>query len=559
MTRNRIITLICLFCKALLIFVVHESYGQYPGGVRNPVFWETDFGQDDSDDFGYALFNFHPYRFFNEQGDSFSLPSVALMKMSFFIVFSSLNETEISRISTGHTEVFLTDSAMISGGTFTYPPTFLRPKFISFIETFPFQRKLPDLMPLFRIGSDPEGYIWYEGGIAEAILYDRYLDEMQRNRVESYLSLKFGISLPDSSDYYRSDGIPVWTSEDHPVYRYRLTGIGRDDGSLLYQKQSHNLYGDVGLTIAFNGIATSNSDNSSTIADHSYILWADNDNGLNFEPMDTSGWPSRMERVWEVTVSDSTLRSIPLHLRLDSTAVNVVMDSTLSLWLVRLENPEWNFDHAEAEYILMDQDSTGDYSCLFFPDVDASGSDLFSFVIGPSGSMSIKSDTIHCGELYGDILVYWSGLPEGSKEIILRQSDNSKWMSRSTKAEFIKFDRLDAGSYEVKVISPSYASHSMVFRLEKEVCEKPGGSVGTDIIYPNPASTDNDFTLSLREWENGLLSITIMNAEGRVIRHEKIDRIVSDAYISRVNQVGTYVIVINGGGKIRRYKLVIQK
>lgn len=539
---------------------IEKISAQSPGGVPNPIIWEMDFGQDDSDEHGYELFNFHPYRFFTAQGDSFSLPTTGLKKMSFFIVFSSLNETEISRINTGQTEAYLTDSAMISGDTLFYPPTYQRPKFISFIETFPYRRSPPGMDPLFRVGSDPDGQEWFEGGISEVILYDRYLDEMQRNKVESYLALKYGISLPDSSDYFRSDGIPIWTAEDHPVYIHRVTGLGRDDGSLLYQKQSHNLYGDVGLTIGFNEIAQTNTTNSSTIGDQAFILWADDNDSLTFEPMDTSATlPARMERSWEIMVLDTTLRSIPLFIQLDSSAVNMVLDSSMALWLVQLANPAWPFDHIDATYTLMEPDSTGNYSCLILPDGDNSGSDLFSFVVGPTFLMAIHSDTITCGETYGSIKVDLSSMPTGRKDISLHRLGYAGTTARTTNKGNIQFDQLAAGMYELRLKSPPYGTLSKMVSIQQKQCPEPDNKNNDGFIFPNPVSTNYDFTISLKEWEVEELMISILYADGRTLRYDKVNRSITEIYKSRISEAGNYVIVISGKEVTRQYKLVVQK
>ncbi len=54
----------------------------------------------------------------------------------------------------------------------------------------------------------------YGGGIAEMFLYNRDLSTIERNRVESYLALKYGITLDQSTatNYVYSNGSIVWNA-----------------------------------------------------------------------------------------------------------------------------------------------------------------------------------------------------------------------------------------------------------------------------------------------------------------------------------------------------------
>jgi hypothetical protein len=49
-----------------------------------------------------------------------------------------------------------------------------------------------------RIAADKDGGVhFYNGTIAEIIIYNRVLTEAERQKVESYLAVKYGITLGD--------------------------------------------------------------------------------------------------------------------------------------------------------------------------------------------------------------------------------------------------------------------------------------------------------------------------------------------------------------------------
>lgn len=78
---------------------------------------------------------------------------------------------------------------------------------------------------------------FYDGGIAEIITYPNTSHTMAvRNKVESYLGIKYGITL--QHDYWSSAGAVVWSRTQDPAYNTNITGIARDDSSALLQRQS---------------------------------------------------------------------------------------------------------------------------------------------------------------------------------------------------------------------------------------------------------------------------------------------------------------------------------
>ncbi len=74
------------------------------------------------------------------------------------------------------------------------------------------------------------------------IIYNRFLDPIERQRVNSYLALKYGFSLDQSTpqSYLASGSHLMWDKDaaGASTYNNGLFGIGRDDASNLAQVKS---------------------------------------------------------------------------------------------------------------------------------------------------------------------------------------------------------------------------------------------------------------------------------------------------------------------------------
>src|SRR5690606_26564241 len=103
--------------------------------------------------------------------------------------------------------------------------------------------------------------------VAEVITYkSRQVDTdltQERNRIQSYLAIKYGITLGTngtSQDYVDSDGTVIWdTNTGTPaedVFNYDIAGIGRDDASGLYQKQSRSVNNQLDGATRGQGVVT---------------------------------------------------------------------------------------------------------------------------------------------------------------------------------------------------------------------------------------------------------------------------------------------------------------
>ena len=147
---------------------------------------------------------------------------------------------------------------------------------------------------------------YLDGKISELIGYNRVLSAAEVQAVESYLGIKYGITL-ENTNYVSTMGTVLWDATANAAYHNDVIGIGRDDAQGLLQNQSRQLNDNTRLYIGTLGI--SNSDNTGAFSsDNQFIMMGHNaapstmTAGTDFP----AGLENRSERVWQVINTDFT-------------------------------------------------------------------------------------------------------------------------------------------------------------------------------------------------------------------------------------------------------------
>lgn len=154
-----------------------------------------------------------------------------------------------------------------------------------------------------RITAGAEGFI---GNISEVVVYNRNLTIPEKNGVESYLAIKYGIPLDQTipTNYVSSDGTIIWDATTNATYNNDVTGIGRDDETSLNQKQSKSINTDDIVTIGLGEIALTNAANANTFsADTNFLIWGNDDASLVLQTTDLPAAATAVQRIgreWKV-------------------------------------------------------------------------------------------------------------------------------------------------------------------------------------------------------------------------------------------------------------------
>ena len=116
----------------------------------------------------------------------------------------------------------------------------------------------------------------FDGQISEIISYSVRPTDAEHNRIQSYLAVKYGITLDQTvaTNYLAADGGTVWNATDNSSYANDIAGIGRDDLSCLNQLQSQSQNTGSIVTMGLGEIAANNAANPNSFStDDSFLMW----------------------------------------------------------------------------------------------------------------------------------------------------------------------------------------------------------------------------------------------------------------------------------------------
>lgn len=141
------------------------------------------------------------------------------------------------------------------------------------------------------LGSAAGGGSGYDGSMGELILFTNPLTTIQKRQVETYLAVKFGLTLKEGN-YLSAGPVPqvVWDASANAGFSQNIAGIGLDRLGALDQQQSRSSQGAPGEQV----IVTAKQ----PLADKQYLLWGDNGSADQAVPFGSGH--KRMARTWKV-------------------------------------------------------------------------------------------------------------------------------------------------------------------------------------------------------------------------------------------------------------------
>ena len=149
--------------------------------------------------------------------------------------------------------------------------------------------------------------------MSELIIYDGVPTSTEEDQIESYLAVKYGITLA-STNYLSSDGTVIWNNSTYSSYHYDIAGLGRDDNQELYQKQSKSINSDAIVTMSTEAIGTTNSGISTALTDGAYLLWGNNNASSSNNTDLPTGYSGRTDKEWVVEMTGTVAN---VHVEID--------------------------------------------------------------------------------------------------------------------------------------------------------------------------------------------------------------------------------------------------
>lgn len=361
----------------------------------------------------------------------------------------------------------------------------------------------------------------FKGLIPEIIVFDRVLSYNERQRVESYLALKYGVSLQQTypTSYLDSEGKIIWNAVKNTAYANSIAGIGRDDQSGLNQ-------------------LTSSSSNSPDLMEiqckqeldnKTFLIWGDNGEKLVFEKMNAGG--RKLKRVWRNTTSRATFS---IH-----TSLNFAANQFQEMYPLNTDEQYWLIvDHSGTGKYPMDQvsyyrnESTTNQNNILFNDVvwnKNKAEELFTLIAAPDFFAGISLDQPQCQQdqtgivslqIVGGEAPFTLQLRQGSKTVKTLQTNDRN----------LKIADVEQGLYTLLVKDVNQKQYTEDFTLSNadipQILEfEPIYLLANEIQYINASQGVN---------KNLNLSYQWQTPEGNIVSDAKIELEESGKYLLTV-------------------------
>jgi hypothetical protein len=319
------------------------------------------------------------------------------------------------------------------------------------------------------------------GNFPEFISFPFELTFNQKNRVESYLALKYGISLALNTPYRNSRNIVFWNALNYTKFSNRIFGMGRDDVSGLNQLQSESVHKKDYLIASIEKLAPTNPIKQQEVSinnDH-FLVFADNGAIDGFGDLNSHGVaPSKKKWLSQSTGKSTSDYPINFKLSLNNNfGQSLANNPTMKLWMLhdRFVNNQTvsDFSSQYVEYyqpVGIDQNYAS-FENVFF-DTDKGVFDQFTFAIGPEIIVQARTE---CTDLKTYIVITGGKAPFHI-DITSSGNDSSNIVTPSSTEAF------QAAANNTYVIHVTDATGSSAETTTTIVSQQINVNLGPDIV-----------------------------------------------------------------------------
>ncbi len=303
-------------------------------------------------------------------------------QFSFFIVYKTDNEDEKTIVSLkyGNKTIKVTNKYVLKGNdTLTVLDNTRKAKIVSYLHNdAAFQKKGKLFIDLLQNQTPQDA-------ILEIIYIPKLVNIPTKEKIETYLSLKYGFSLMENK-YYRSvTNDTLWNPVKMSAFSKDVTGLGKDQSNQFSNESSYN-YVLKGFEVSTN----------EPLLDRNYLLWGHNGKPktiVNHQGLSTANY-----KVWSIrkiiNPSDNRLFSLKLKKDLITSSIDSLASNEKLYLYVSHTNTGAGINMEEGQYYEGIQDSIQDIS---FQNIDLQ--DDSRFIVLKAPDMTVFSKTLEkCGE-----------------------------------------------------------------------------------------------------------------------------------------------------------------
>ncbi len=216
------------------------------------------------------------------------------------------------------------------------------------------------------------GFEDFKGIVPEVLIFEKALSKKERNIQESYLALKYGISLK-RTDFLDGKGKTIFTNDESDPFSNEIFGIGKDGLTSLDQKISSPALKNY-ITIGVGDFTETNKKNQGELSDGQYFICGNN--GGSLTPLNGSN--PEDARIWKLIPTNAN--GTPTFIRLQESVYQNTSIGTGDLFLLIDRSNNGKFNDGSIERIKGNKDENGfiTFNNIIW-DTDGNGQDYFSF------------------------------------------------------------------------------------------------------------------------------------------------------------------------------------
>tara|TARA_B100000678_G_scaffold82230_2_gene68401 strand:+ start:40805 stop:42730 length:1926 start_codon:yes stop_codon:yes gene_type:complete len=313
-----------LFLFSFLISFISFSQQHFSETITHPDLWLKSDIINYSDSLNISTFNFNPILNSEKLGKKKDLELGLDRFSSIFLVFESdkKDEITIADISIDGEKRRITTSGILKNNK-------------KFVEINPKNGVILNYN-LFSSLTQKENYVKILGDkiikekdsikFLEILYYPKKLSDLDKSKVETYLSLKHGISLSSDKIYVNSENDTIWNPKKNVGFNQNVTGIGFDINLLNFkQLQSFNSKGD--LEAGFNEIKPFNKLNNSNVTNKTYLIWGENNRETIFSKLEKDKNFQTLSKIWKFKSINNSQDSLKIQLKFLKEKMKFLKDS----------------------------------------------------------------------------------------------------------------------------------------------------------------------------------------------------------------------------------------
>lgn len=283
----------------------------------------------------------------------------------------------------------------------------------------------------FRLGNNFLGSGGYDGKISEVISFNTRLSDADHRDVESYLAIKYGVSLDITTEGYTANGVTIY---EHSAYANEIAGIGFNLDHGLYQPESQSTESGSAVLVAAGADFKSGD----------YLMWG-NDGGdksltqLTELPANHS---SRLVTEWQIDITGSP-GAVTIKANIAGVTNYALLNKEPSLYALLLSS---NNDFSTVDFEVQGSSFSGD--TIIFENVNLIDDYYFTLALPtlPTGAIGLSNGTLWLSaddglSTSGSDVTQWDNLVSGAGLTALEDIDGMPpQLASSSGFDYISFD-----------------------------------------------------------------------------------------------------------------------